>query len=214
MTEPAQTSADGLLGWQDSPASPRAGRAWRIAASVGLGLAIVIAGVAIASELNHAPAPVYRIVSGSMEPTLAIGRVVHVDTSAYASATPQVGDVVAFHAPAGATGESPVCGVAHATTEACPQSTPAESDQIFVKRIVAAPGDTFAVVNGSVLRNGVLQVEPFPTVCDAVAACNLPTAIAVPAGEWFVMGDNREHSDDSRSWGPVPRAWIVGKVVL
>jgi len=93
-----------------------------------------------------------------------------------------------------------------------PQSTHAESDQIFIKRIVAAPGDTIAVSNGSVVRNGVLQFEPFARLCDASASCNLPAAIKIPAGEWFLMGDDREHSDDSRFWGPVPRAWIVGKV--
>ncbi len=98
-------------------------------------------------------------------------------------------------------------------SEVCPQSTPAESDQIFIKRVVAAPGETIAVVDGSVVRNGVPQVEPFPTVCVGGAACNLPAAIKVPAGEWFLMGDDREHSNDSRYWGPVPQAWIVGKVV-
>ena len=107
----------------------------------------------------------------------------------------------------------PSAAWSYATSEACPQSTPAESDQIFIKRVVAAPGDTIAVVNGSVVRNGVLQVEPFSTVCDAGATCNLPTAIRLPAGEWFLMGDDRERSDDSRSWGPVPRTLIVGRVV-
>jgi signal peptidase I len=192
---------------------PRAGRRWRLAGCVGLVLAIAIAAIAVASELNHAPPPVYHIVSGSMEPTLAIGQIVHVDPSAYASGAPHIGDIVAFHAPAGATGEIPVCGVMDTTTEVCPQSTPGESDRIFIKRVVAAPGDTIAVVNGSVWRNGVLQAEPFPTVCDAGAVCNLPAAVRVPAGEWFLMGDDREHSDDSRSWGPVPQAWIIGKVV-
>jgi signal peptidase I len=99
------------------------------------------------------------------------------------------------------------------TTGACPQSTPAESDQVFIKRVVAAPGDTIVVANGSVVRNGVVQFEPFARVCDAAPGCNLPSAIAIPAGEWFLMGDDREHSDDSRFWGPIPQAWIVGKVV-
>jgi signal peptidase I len=148
-----------------------------------------------------------------MDPTLVTGQVVHVDTSAYASHPPQIGDIVAFYAPTGATSGTSVCGVVHATTEACPQSTPAESKQIFIKRVVAAPGDTIAVANGSVVRNGVLRFEPFATVCDAGAACNLPTAIEVPAGEWFLMGDDREHSDDSRFWGPVPQAWLVGRVL-
>jgi signal peptidase I len=213
VAETGHTSADGQFCWPDSQAEQRTGRAWHTASCVGLVLAIALAAIAVASQLNRAPAAVYRVVSGSMEPTLAIGQVVHVDTSAYASLAPRIGDIVAFHAPAGAIAETPVCGVAYATTEACPQSTPAESDRIFIKRIVAAPGDTIAVANGSVVRNGVLHLEPFATVCDAVAACNLPAAVKIPAGEWFLMGDNRERSDDSRSWGPVPQAWIVGKVV-
>jgi signal peptidase I len=176
-------------------------------------LAIALAVVAVGSEVNRAPARVYRVVSGSMEPTLVTGQVVHVDASAYASHPPHIGDIVAFHAPAGATGATSVCGVVYTATEACPQSTPAESGQIFIKRVVAAPGDTIAVANGSVVRNGVLQFEPSATVCLAGAACNLPVAIEVPAGEWFLMGDDREHSDDSRFWGPVPQAWIVGKVL-
>ena len=184
-----------------------------MASCVGLVLAIAVVTVAVASQANRAPAAVYRVLSGSMEPTLAVGQVVHVDTSAYAAVAPRIADVVAFHAPAGAIGETPVCGVAYATNEACPQSTPAESDQIFIKRIVAAPGDTIAVVDGSVVLNGVLQAEPFTTVCDGGGACNLPAAIKVPAGEWFLMGDEREHSDDSRYWGPIPQAWIIGKVV-
>ena len=213
MAGPEHTFADRQFCSSDSQTPPRARRVWQIAGCVGLVLAIATAGVAVASELNRAPARVYRVVSGSMEPTLAIGQVVHVDTSAYASVAPHVGDIVAFHAPAGATGEAPVCGMVHTTTEVCPQPTPAESDQIFMKRVVAAPGDTIAVASGSVVRNGVLQVQPFPTVCNVAAACNLPAAIAVPAGEWFLMGDERERSDDSRSWGPVRRAWIIGKVV-
>ena len=213
MAETRHPSADGQFCWPERQAEPRAGRAWRTAICVGLVLAIAVAAVSVASQLNRAPAVVYRVTSGSMQPTLAVGQVVHVDTSAYASAGPRIGDIVAFHAPAGAIGETPTCGVVYATSEVCPQSTPAESRQIFIKRVVAAPGDTVAVVNGAVARNGMLQIEPFPTVCEAAAACNLPAAIKVPADEWFLMGDDRERSDDSRSWGPVPQAWFLGKVV-
>ena len=212
MAEIGYTSADPQFSWLDDQAAPRARRGYR-AVYVGLALTIALAGVAVASELNRAPAATSRVASGSMEPTLTVGQVVHLDASAYSSGAPHIGDIVAFHAPAGAVGRTSVCGVANATNEACPQSTPAESGQIFIKRVVAAPGDTFAVVNGSVVRNGATQSEPFAIVCSSDAACNLPTAIRIPAGEWFLMGDDRQHSDDSRFWGPVPQAWITGRIV-
>jgi signal peptidase I len=43
-----------------------------------------------------------------------------------------------------------------------------------------------------------------------VPQCSFPTPIKVPPGHWFMMGDNRGESDDSRFWGPVPRSWIIG----
>lgn len=153
VAETGHTPADGQIRWADGQTAPR-GRGARTASYLGLALAIALAVVVVGSELNRAPVPVYRVVSGSMEPTLVTGQVVHVDTFAYASHAPHIGDIVAFRAPAGAMSGTPVCGVTYATTEVCPQSTRAESDQIFIKRIVAAPGDTIAVANGSVVRTG------------------------------------------------------------
>ena len=65
------------------------------------------------------------------------------------------------------------------------------------------------------ILNGKRQQEPFASFAAALqhvgADCNYPTPIKIPAGHYFMMGDNRDFSDDSRFWGPVPRAWIIGE---
>jgi signal peptidase I len=176
-----------------------------------LSLAIALVAVAVAVQLNRAPSQVLRVTSGSMRPTLAIGQVVHLDATAYASSDPRIGDIVAFHAPAGAAGGAPDCGVPQVAGEVCRQPTVVKSREIFIKRVVAAPGDMISVVNGTVVRNGVVEREPAPAAC-GVAGCNFPIPIHVASGEWFVMGDDRASSDDSRYWGPIPAGWIIGKV--
>jgi signal peptidase I len=154
----------------------------------------------------------YRIPSGSMEPTLSIGQRVLVDRVSYDFSDPGVGDIVVFHPPVGA--DSMRCGVPGAgqgTNEACPKANPEESSATFVKRIVAGPGDRLSIRDGHPVVNGVEAKEDFIRPCGGVDGCNLPRTITIPDNEYFMMGDNRSSSDDSRFWGPVPRDWIIGE---
>ncbi|MBV8220929.1 MAG: signal peptidase I, partial [Solirubrobacterales bacterium] len=73
---------------------------------------------------------------------------------------------------------------------------------------------TVAIVNGHAVVNGVTLSEPYIDPCTGGATtCSFPDPVRVPAGDYFVLGDNRGVSDDSRFWGPVPSAWMIGTVV-
>ena len=152
----------------------------------------------------------YQIPSPSMEPTLDVGQRVLVNRVLYHFRDPQIGDIVVFHPPVGAE-NGQECGVHQTGTEACPQPTPGESNTNFIKRIVAVPGDSLSVKRGRVYINGKLR-DPWKINKDpACGICNLPKPLTVPPGEYYMMGDNRGESADSREWGPVPRKWIIGK---
>lgn len=153
----------------------------------------------------------YQIPSESMEPTLDVGQRVLVNRFLYQFSEPSAGDVVVFHPPAGAERRTQ-CGVDRRDGQPCPRPTARQSDQNFIKRIVAGPGDTVTVDDGHPVVNGVKRArEPFITPCGDAVVCDMPVAITVPAGHYFMMGDNRGASDDSRFWGPVPEEWLIGK---
>jgi signal peptidase I len=151
----------------------------------------------------------YRIPSESMVPTLVIGQRVLVNRIGNRFGDPHVGDVTVFHPPSGAE-HANECGAPHKNDQPCPAPTPTKASVNFIKRIVAGPGDTIAIIDGHVVRNGKRQKEPFIQPCTGGEECNFPTPITVPKGHYFMMGDNRGASDDSRYWGPVPRDWIIG----
>lgn len=156
----------------------------------------------------------YQIPSESMEPTLDVGQRVLVNRFLYHFKDPQIGDVVVFHPPAGADNgtECGVVGGVPKNGEPCPQPTEAESSQNFIKRIVAGPGDTLSVKDGHPVVNGVEKSdEPYINPCGAGEQCNMPKQITIPPDMYFMMGDNRGASDDSRFWGPVPKEWIIGE---
>jgi signal peptidase I len=116
--------------------------------------AIVVVAIGL---VEHKTVRQYKVTSGSMEPTLQIGQQVAIDHAG----RPAVGDIVVFHPPAGARAENPVCGSVlqgSGSTQPCDAAVPQELGSVFVKRVVAGPGDEIAIVDGHVVRNGVRDV--------------------------------------------------------
>jgi signal peptidase I len=153
-----------------------------------------------------------------MIPTLEIDQRVLVNRMAYHFGDPEIGDIVVFHPPLGADGPGPECGAPRErgsggqVIQACPAPVDEKSETNFIKRIVAGPGDTLSVRDGHPVVNGEIAEEDFIRPCQGVGGeCDLPKEITIPPDHYFMMGDNRGASDDSRFWGPVPRDWIIGK---
>jgi signal peptidase I len=175
---------------------------------VAVGVAILIQAFAIKP---------YKIPSGSMEPTLMTHDRVLVNrfSKRILGNEPKVGDIIVFHPPSGADQQdgSPQCGATDSgqgTPTPCAKATPEKSSQSFIKRVVGVGGDTIAIRDGHVIRNGKAAKEPFTAPCDG-DICDFPKSITIPKGSIYAMGDNRGNSDDSRFWGPVPLDWVVGK---
>jgi signal peptidase I len=169
--------------------------------AVAVGLAILIQAFIVKP---------YRIPSPSMVPTLIPGQ--RVLTNRLVN-HPSLGDVVVFHPPHGADFDNPVCGDPNQGAghpAACDTPTSQQSTQTFIKRVVGLPGDQISIHDGHVVRNGKLVNEPYIEPCGSGSSCNFPKTITVPPGDYFMMGDNRGVSDDSRFWGPVPDKWIIG----
>ena len=181
---------------------------------------IVAIAISLALAVQAYAVKPFQIPSESMEPTLDVGQRVLVNRlSTRLGDDPDPGDVVVFYPPANATAPGlPECGAPPGTRrdgQVCPEPGSEESDQAFIKRVVAGPGDTLAIKNGIPIVNG----EPFRgdwqiIPCGSARGCDFPNPITVPDDQYFMMGDNRPDSQDSRYWGPVPRDWIIGKAIL
>ena len=171
----------------------------------------------LALGIQHFVVKPYQIPSGSMEPTLDINQRVLVNRFIYRFADPKIGDIIVFHPPVGADESgSGKCGDVSTGAKgnsgaACDEPIPEKSDTNFIKRIVAGPGDTLSIQNGHPVVDGKVAEEDFIDPCTPGGACNLPKQITIPPDHYFMMGDNRGESADSRFWGPVPRDWIIGK---
>ena len=124
------------------------------------------------------------------EPTLQDGQVVTFDTRAYRDHAPRRGDIVLF-------------------------APPGEKARLFITRVIAIPGDRVRITNGVLAINGQTVSEPY--VSEKWAYSNTwpvaGTSLVLQPNDYFVMGDNRDHSMDSRSLGFIGREAILGKLL-
>jgi len=134
----------------------------------------------------------YFIPSVSMEPTLHIGDRVLVNKLGYDLHAIHRGDVVVFKSPPREVASDP-------------------SIKDLIKRVIGLPGDQIQAINGQVYINGKLLKEPY--LPPGTETTDLPLQ-TVPAGQYFMLGDNRGNSGDSRFIGTIPRNLIVGRAFV
>jgi signal peptidase I len=158
-------------------------RSWAVA------IIFAIAARAVIAESRWIPSP-------SMEPGLAIGDRLIVEKVTPWLSTPGRGDIVVFRP------------IWFHTEPTWLQRLGMADDGALIKRVVALPGERVAIVDGRVVVNGRPLAEPYASVADA----DVPE-LTVPAGHLYVMGDNRNHSADSRAFGPVPMDHLIGRAV-
>jgi len=156
---------------------------------------LAVVAVAVALLIQAFLVKPYRIPSASMENTLLIGDRVLVDRISWRFSQPERGDIVVFHPPL----DGPV----------------------LIKRIIGLPGDEISVSGGFVSINGRRLDEPYVRRVDGRQEPSEPFSNGLPwslqepykapGGSYFVMGDNRSNSGDSREFGPIKRAQFVGR---
>jgi signal peptidase I len=184
---------------EGDPSTPPARWRW-----IRQGLVVVVIAVGVAVLLRAFVVETFFIPSGSMVPTLQIGDHIVVDKLSYDLHGVERGDIVVFSRP---------------SDENC--AGPPVSD--LVKRVIGLPGETISLngrgyveINGKGLDESWLPASVQGTTYPGPqgTAFNLAHPYKVPANHYFVMGDDRGDSCDSRFWGPISGSQIVGKVDL
>ena len=194
MAEPADADPAGA---EPAEAEPRRRRRWRRAlaeTAIMILVAVLLVGLVRAFAFQ-----IFWIPSSSMVPTLGVYDRIVVQKAFFTWRDVREGDIVVF---------------SHPPLDHC--GGPQEGD--LVKRVIALPGQTIYSSGNSIYVNGRLLAEPYlphddplgPPVADASSR----HPYRVPPGEFYMLGDNRADSCDSRYWGPVMGSSIVGKVVL
>ena len=149
-------------------------------------LQTVLGAIILATLIMTFIARAFTVDGPSMQPTLYSGERLIVDKITYIMHPPHVGDVVVFH-------------------------FPADTSQYYIKRVVGGPGDKVEIAGGKVYVNGVAQSDTFSG--GSVVGAFGPSI--VPADHYFVLGDNRNNSEDSRSLrvGYVSQQLIIGRAL-
>ena len=177
---------------------------------------LLLVAVGLAFGLQAWVVKPYRIPSASMEPTLQVGDRILVDRIGMHLGAPGIGDIMVFHPPVDdsscADARQGQSASGQDQGQACDTVGVRRSSQTFVKRVVGLPGDHLTIVDGHVIRNGRREADGYITACGTGPTCNFRTPIVVPRGDYYMMGDNRPDSEDSRFWGPVPKRWLIGYV--
>ena len=145
-------------------------------------IAILVAALAGAAYLRLRVLLPAYVTSRSMTPSLLMGDYVLINRLAFRNRLPVPGEIVAFNT--------------------------LGREQVWVKRAVAGPGDRVEVRRGALYRNGRRVPEPY--ILDRLHLSSRP--VTVPPDHVFVLGDNRDNSDDSRDWGPLKHEYMLGKV--
>ncbi|MBD2777205.1 signal peptidase I [Iningainema tapete] len=160
--------------------------------SVRENLILIVIALCLALFIRTFVAEPRFIPSDSMLPTLHTGDRLVVEKISYLIHPPQLGDIVVFQPP----------------TEL--QRRGYHKDQAFIKRVIGKPKDVVSIANGKVYLNGQPLQEDY-----IAEPPELPMrSRVVPNDEFFVLGDNRNDSNDSRYWGFLPRKNIIGRAVF
>lgn len=165
----------------------------------------------------------YTVDSSSMQQTLMVKDRVITEVISYYFTEPEHGDVVVFVYPETdvATGKqqlrmnSPLY-IREVFSSLLALSLPEDREVEYVKRVIGVPGDEVDIRDNQVFVNGEAVDEPYvdETIFTNTSGAILEFPYKVPENQYFVLGDNRENSFDSRYWGTVPRENIIGKAVL
>ncbi len=180
----------------NSPASPIRENKNTIWHTVREWAQVIIIALAIAFPIRWFIAEPFIVDGASMDPTFATGQFLIVDRLTYDFKLPQRGDVIVFQYP-----------------------DPIKTDPIkyYIKRIIGLPGETVVLNNGKVTiinkdnPNGLVLNEPF--ISAEHYAAYTPATTTLDANNYFVMGDNRAQSSDSRFWGPLESHFIIGRPI-
>ena len=169
-------------------------------------LVTIAVAVAFVLTFEAQVAKPYRIPTPSMEPTLHCAKPIDscqgrfsdrviANRLAYRFGSPKRGQIVVFNAPSAAD-----------------RCAPGDGGSTFVKRIVGLPGERISERKGTIFVNGRRLVEPY--VDPSLRGRRNGSWPRVAPGHYFVLGDNRTHSCDSRTWGTVPRSSLIGPAMI